>query len=586
MATIAITVDGSPVGALRRTSLKKRRPSSELTLRIYDPDLSTTVDFDDEVVYSVDGSTQFTGIIRRKRILQGDVSRDGSARMLEFTAYDYAWRCAHPATLIEADYESTSDRTIIQELVTLAGLGSEITAPNATVAELDTAVTISFGPDATLAECLNKLSEYTGAVWYVDEQKRIVYNTRAAMNAHDWSIDQENPNNSTLQRVAIDELDQVWSQPASNVTVFGSDDTYGEPLEGSASTVLPKTYAHVIVDRKLAVQEQVDAVAQKAVDTLSVAPKKIKFRYHYGAPGADDIPSPLETVDVTSAVHGLSAEEFTIEQVEVETTRTDDPIIIVTCSTNGQLGIKDLIKKLRARETRPKVLFAGYDFVAADEEFVRAPSVAAIDSLAAMTFGCWIKLDAISGSQTIAYKDNFSSGGWRFRVESTGRLFLFVDYSISDANVNGSLVLEAGKVYHVGFTVENVTAKIFINGEQDASNTGSGSKVADAGVPIDIGYNDGADAGGDSSRPLDGMIAGIRIWDAALPPNLIRRIASKPGAEPDLWSGDLVAYWRMDEFGPGEVTSAGNMRDSSTSGNHGGPVGAATQFPHGREALA
>ena len=443
----------------------------------------------------------------------------------------------------------------------------------------------------TFAEAMDKLCEYTDAVWYIDEEKEIVYNVAASFGPHDWSIDQESPDGSTTQRVAINSYTQRWPTPASDVTVYGADDPFGIPYEASASTALSKTYAHTIQDPLIATQEQAQAVAGTAVDSLSVSPQEIRFTYHYdAAEGTDDIPFPLERIVVTSAVHGLTTESFTIEQVQIKTDRTPDPVIQVTAATNRQLALAEFLKKLRARRVRQKGTYFGYDFTGPDQEYVQIPSVAALESLTNMTISAWVKMDALptGTSGCIAWKDDNTAGGWRFEITSTGKLRLIRDHSISDVNAQGATTLDTARVYHLAATLDGVSGtigKVYINGEVDATDNGSGSVQSDVGIEINVGYNADADANGLPSLPLDGWVSDLRIWDDVLPPNMIRRIAAKPGAEPDLYSGNLVGYWRMNEYDDGEsVAGTETMKDSSSQANHGSTAGAAP-FPVGRREI-
>lgn len=149
-----------------------------------------SVDLSSQVEISVDGNAIFGGIITgRKATIQGV----GNNRVVFWEVQAKSWvEQLEKSTLVET-YTVQSDSAILADLFSTYTSGFDAST---NVSTLDNDLDITF-ENISLRQALDQLSERVGADWYIDASKNLYWFNPSSPNSAAFSIDVENPNNST-----------------------------------------------------------------------------------------------------------------------------------------------------------------------------------------------------------------------------------------------------------------------------------------------------------------------------------------------------------------------------------------------------
>lgn len=168
-----------------------------------------------------------------------------------------------------------------------------------------------------------------------------------------------------------------------------------------------------------------------------------------------------------------------------------------------------------------------------------------IEPTAEITLETWIKTDAIGVRQDIIDK------------AFSGAVEPFYQYHLDlrpDGAINFSLGLSNGRVplqtdpavisanqwHHVAATYDGTTMRIFIDGIEEISTSASGS-IQNFSEPLKIGESFDGPAG---SRPFNGQIDEVRIWDIA---RTQTEIANNKDIQLLGNETNLAGYWSFDQ---------------------------------------
>ena len=166
---------------------------------------------------------------------------------------------------------------------------------------------------------------------------------------------------------------------------------------------------------------------------------------------------------------------------------------------------------------------------------VDIPADSSLEMTTDLTISAWVWFDAIGGAQII-----FEGGNHELQLAATGseiRLYLN-DATEYEVAVTSGLNLTAGQWYHIAATCSNNTAKIFINGVEEASDTYTGT-ISMAGSTYTIGAETPA-AG--SGQNLEGRIADVQVYSRALTVTDFNGVAYS----------EIV--WNMQHYNPADTT--------------------------------
>lgn len=559
-------IQGSQIGPL---SVDDR--VGKATLRFFLADPSDVEVHDTVVVRDADtpANKYFSGYILSKAIKR----EKANAFIVTTDCASTAWRMANPPTLCTKVYQDTDDQDIILDAITECGLGSVITASTSTVDTIETGLDVAFR-ERTLTEVLDEMTAASGGVWDVDASDTLSYNASASAASAAWDINQDSPNGSTTFAVDITSASENFETPATTAVVLGAIKD-GVQIRATATTAGSPTLTFTRpFESPLIVSE---ATAQAVADAIIAdgEAKRVSIKFRYTDEGGLAPLSQNTLIDVTASELGLSAETMLIRSVSMyqETGTTTR----FTIDAGGYApSAAELLRKIglagRRQQQSLPFFFPGYDFTAANDEYVVVPSHSSIDDLSPLTVSMWVLFDSVSSNQSLIVKGlHTGSGQWRIELNGTSKkIEARRVYSSSNSNLTSTSVLTAGTLYHIAATwTSGGVGTLYINGEAEDTDSGSGSVTTEATYDIEIGTNLSADAAGESTKSFDGFISQVRIWGGVIPPNLMSRLAAKPGAEDALWSGDQVLHLRMDEYGSGDTVLVDSTRDSSAAMNHG-----------------
>lgn len=587
------TIGGTVMAPLLRgstinLSIDQRVDTAQLIFVTDDP---TSIDAHDSVVITEletgSANKYFSGLVTAK------TSKFLKPGVFEVTCRcaSTAWLLGNPPQLITEVYRDVDDQDIIIDLISKAGLSSDITATTSTVDTVETGLTIAFR-ERTAREAIEEVAAASGAVWSIDADDVLHYNATSSAAAAHWGINQNNPNNNTTYAVQDLQHQENFEKPITDATVLGTISPTGTQISATSSaTSPPRRFARSFESPLILSADQAQAVADAYVAQHEVASDSISFDYTDLRWPSWRFPNhvllPNTRINTYATEYGIAGQLMLIRSVKMVQKTGDETWY--SCTAGGYLPTEaELIRRIEAGSKRNQQLlpfaFFGYNFDGVND-YVDIPDHASLQFSSPFTISMWVMPDAFSGHQTLIRKRNSSAGaGWELGLnDSSGRILAKRETNLSDVSAIAATTLTAGQLYHIAAVFQSASVTIYLNGTSDGSDNGSGTPGSDAGMKINIGYNYDSDNNGDFSEPFNGFISDVRIWNGALPPNLIRRLASKPGAEESLWGGDKVLHLKFDEYGVGEGvgTTNGNVRDSSNAMNHGRGQG----VPTGREEV-
>ena len=150
-----------------------------------------------------------------------------------------------------------------------------------------------------------------------------------------------------------------------------------------------------------------------------------------------------------------------------------------------------------------------FDGVNDNIRFGTAPS---LDGKANFSISAWIKTEGSSADQTIIQqRDSGYNGEYWVRVTSAG-LVNFVVYGNSayQFNINSATEVDDGLWHHVVVEREGATGRIYIDGNLDASASGTVRDLDDT-IGVAIGYDIR-----DNNHPFNGSIDDVKIFNRSL----------------------------------------------------------------------
>ncbi|MGM0590357.1 MAG: LamG-like jellyroll fold domain-containing protein [Halobacteriota archaeon] len=197
-----------------------------------------------------------------------------------------------------------------------------------------------------------------------------------------------------------------------------------------------------------------------------------------------------------------------------------------------------------------------------------SPSLDAIGSDDTMSFEFWVKYDASSDEDAVIFTKGgipgTRSGKYQAFLSGTGeeRPVTF-ELDMYDGSFTSNSGIQAGQWTHVAFTYDGSTQTIYINGEQDAQRSESGSSGSND-AELTIGADD--TMGG---HYLDGQVEDLRFWNDAR--NLIE-IEDNLYTELNGDEAGLAAHYQFagdatDSAGANDLSLGGDATVTSTDAN-------------------
>lgn len=205
------------------------------------------------------------------------------------------------------------------------------------------------------------------------------------------------------------------------------------------------------------------------------------------------------------------------------------------------------------------------------EDSINCGSAAALDDLAAFTYVVWIYPTSITEADSHLLT-KIGTGVKVFALTTNGRFYFYMDRATTDLHirsVDGSIAINTPQC--IAVTWDGSTAKLYVNGVEPSYATniqGAGAIVTDATGNFSIGLYPSVSVDG-----FAGIVADFRVYNAALSASILLRIASarlKYYSE----SGNLIAYWPLDDGVDGASGDAVTYRDRVGTNNGTGDNGA------------
>jgi RHS repeat-associated protein len=218
------------------------------------------------------------------------------------------------------------------------------------------------------------------------------------------------------------------------------------------------------------------------------------------------------------------------------------------------------------------------------DDVVTVPAASSLNT-ASFTAALWFNRDTFTTSQGLIGKASFPNS-WRIWTRTDGKIEADAK---NDAigNLVSLTTVAAGRWYHVALTFDGTTARLYVNGVQEAS-AATGDWGGAYNVAVWVGDTD-------STSPFDGLIDEVRVFNAALNAtnlgalftNAYGRLSSSSIAYDDI--GNVVTVYepttkpRTLHYDM-ETLLSGRMEDLSGHGGSGTLVGTASAT--GRIGLA
>lgn len=218
-------------------------------------------------------------------------------------------------------------------------------------------------------------------------------------------------------------------------------------------------------------------------------------------------------------------------------------------------------------------LTKAFDLDGTDEHLVAGSNIGAFTENDPWSFACWVKPGSITGDHALIYGNTLD--GWGARIRSTGNIrFVIISDGSHLFQQDTSTTLSAGTLYHVACTYDgsNTEAglKTYINGSLDEGVSQTGGSGGPSGIDTTRATTIGRFA--DGSAYLDGLIAGIGVWDIELSAAEVAELYDATPADairPKEHSraASLVAAYDGMETGDDMTGTSGTIQDSSATGN-------------------
>ena len=213
-------------------------------------------------------------------------------------------------------------------------------------------------------------------------------------------------------------------------------------------------------------------------------------------------------------------------------------------------------------------------FDGVDDYFATASNIAALNITANLTLETWIKFDQTHSDWVrLIGKGDANNRTYGLWLGTDGKLLFQVNGTPTGLNFSSTTALQPGNWYHIAAVRNGSTAKILINGVEDATATTSVSPQTNT-FPLTVGY-------GTLHTYLKGSLEDVRVWNIARSDSQIQQgmYNSIAGTE----SG-LVAYYDFNQgIAGGNNSTITTAIDKTTNALNGtltnfGKTGATSNF--------
>jgi type II secretory pathway pseudopilin PulG len=144
-------------------------------------------------------------------------------------------------------------------------------------------------------------------------------------------------------------------------------------------------------------------------------------------------------------------------------------------------------------------------------DYVNCGNGQSLDIIDDITIAFWLYLDNFSNEPDVITKGNYTQS-YSVWITSSGQ----VRFALNNDRLTSNSTLSTGTWYHIAVTREDSNRKIYIDGQEDASDT----------YGTAIGTTAGALTMSSSSYPLNGRLDDVRIYNRALDTNEIDQLSS------------------------------------------------------------
>lgn len=207
-----------------------------------------------------------------------------------------------------------------------------------------------------------------------------------------------------------------------------------------------------------------------------------------------------------------------------------------------------------------------FSFSSATHDGVTAPSSASLNPTEAITMSAWIKPAATSNPWPyIIGKRLDDSGNIQYSITVSDRNTFTCDITGAGVHAEGGAI-PLNEWSHVACTYDRNTLRLYVNGEQVASASGS-SAIATSSRPLTIGKLEGYD-----TRNFDGQIDEVKIYSRAL---TATEVAKDYG---------LVSWWRAENDAVDSIGGNNGVWNGTTA-YAAGQIGQAFSFDGGANSV-
>ena len=213
-------------------------------------------------------------------------------------------------------------------------------------------------------------------------------------------------------------------------------------------------------------------------------------------------------------------------------------------------------------------------FDGVDDYFTTASNIAALNITANLTLETWIKFDQTHSDwvRLIGKGDN-SNRTYGLWLGTDGKLLFQINGTPTGLNFSSTTALQPGIWYHIAAVRNGSSAKILINGVEDATATTSVSPQTNT-FPLTVGY-------GTIHTYLKGSLEDVRVWNIARSDSQIQQGMYNSIAANET---GLVAYYDFNQgIASGNNTTIITANDKSLNALNGtltnfGKTGATSNF--------
>ncbi len=199
-------------------------------------------------------------------------------------------------------------------------------------------------------------------------------------------------------------------------------------------------------------------------------------------------------------------------------------------------------------------------FDGVDDSFSTASNLSALSITGNITLETWIKFDQVHSDYVrIIGKGNSTNRTYGLWLDTSGKLLFQIWGNGSIFNLESNTALQPNVWYHISVTRNGNTAKIYINGTEDATSSTTINPQTNT-FPLTVGY-------GNLHSWLKGALDEVRVWNVARSLSQIQQgmynalVGNETG---------LVAYYDFNQgIAGGDNTAVNSVLDRTTNVLHG-----------------